>query len=136
MANVQKQKGDRAERVVRDLAADRYPGSFKTRAGFTEDLGDIIVEHPAGRVVLQVKDVASPAWKRWYEQLAAQVATCTTESSRPTVGGVIVHKYRGKADPAQWHAIAQLEDLLDLLDGAYNAGRRQAAETCTACALV
>ena len=55
MVNTNKAKGDRAERVVRDWAAKLWPGSFKTRAGFNEDLGDVIVEHPAGRVVLQVK---------------------------------------------------------------------------------
>ena len=127
MANRNKAKGDRAERAVRDWAESLYPGSFKTRAGFNDDLGDIILEHPGGRVVLQVKDVASPAWTEWFAQLAGQVLTCTAESpvTRPTLGGVIVHKARGQADPARWRAVAPLEAIMDLVDTAYSAGRAQ-----------
>lgn len=123
MANPNKRKGDVAERAVRDLATSRYPGSFKTRAGFNDDLGDVIVSHPAGRLVLQVKDVASPSWKMWRQQLADQVATCRNESFARVLGGVIVHKYRGHSDPATWHAVTSLGDLLDLLDEAYTRGR-------------
>lgn len=123
MANPNKRKGDMAERAVRDLMVERYPGSFKTRAGFNDDLGDVIAAHPAGRVVLQVKDVASPVWKTWRQQLADQVATCRNESETNVVGGVVVHKYRGHSDPALWHAVTSLGDLLDLLDEAYTRGR-------------
>lgn len=125
MGNANKAKGDRAERAVRDWAVGLYPGSFKTRAGFNEDLGDIILEHPGGRVVLQVKDVGSPTWTEWFAQLAGQVLTCAAESpaTRPTLGGVIVHKARGQADPARWRAVAPLEALMDLVDTAYTAGR-------------
>lgn len=129
MANPNKRKGDVAERAVRDLATSRYPGSFKTRAGFNDDLGDVIAAHPAGRLVLQVKDVASPSWKMWRKQLADQVATCRNESDTHVVGGVIVHKYRGHGDPASWHAITSLGDLLDLLDEAYTRGRHDGQHT-------
>lgn len=129
MANPNKRKGDVAERAVRDLATSRYPGSFKTRAGFNDDLGDVIANHPAGRLVLQVKDVASPSWKMWRKQLADQVATCRNESDTNVVGGVIVHKYRGHSDPASWHAITSLGDLLDLLDEAYTRGRHDGQHT-------
>lgn len=125
MANPNKRKGDVAERAVRDVATKRYPGSFKTRAGFNDDLGDVIAAHPAGRVVLQVKDVASPSWKKWREQLAEQVDTCERESEGRVIGGVIVHKYRGHADPGKWHAVTSLGDLFDLLDEAYEAGVSQ-----------
>ena len=129
MANPNKRKGDVAERAVRDLATSRYPGSFKTRAGFNDDLGDVIVSHPAGRLVLQVKDVASPAWKMWRKQLADQVDTCRIESDTHVAGGVIVHKYRGHSDPASWHAVTSLGDLLDLLDEAYTRGRYDGQHT-------
>lgn len=125
MANQNKARGDRAERAVRDWAAEHYAGSFKTRAGFNEDLGDVILEHPGGRVVLQVKDVASPAWREWFAQLAGQVLTCAAESERSVLGGVIVHKARGQADPALWRAVAPLEALMGLVDCAYMAGREQ-----------
>ena len=125
MANPNKAKGDRAERAVRDWAEANYPGSFKTRAGFNDDLGDIVLEHPGGRVVLQVKDVASPAWTEWFAQLSAQVLTCAAESERSVLGGVIVHKARGQADPARWRAVAPLEVLMALVDAAHYAGRLQ-----------
>ena len=128
MPNANKQRGDRAERAVRDLVVERYPGSFKTRAGFDDDLGDIVVDFHRSRVVLQVKDVASPLWRKWYEQLAAQVDTCRSSSGGiPTLGGLLVHKRRGIADAAQWNAVGTLGDVLDLLDAAYKAGRADEA---------
>lgn len=124
MANRNKQRGDRAERAVRDWAVDNYADSFKTRAGFNDDLGDVIVAHPAGRVVLQVKDVASPSWTEWFRQLQGQVDTCRRESGGlPVVGGVIVHKARGQSDPGSWRAVARLEDLMALLDQVHINGR-------------
>ena len=125
MVNPNKQRGDRAERAVRDFAGARYPGSFKTRAGFDDDLGDVIVEHPAGRVVAQVKDVGAPKWREWYDGLKGQVQTCLRKSQRHVLGGVIVWKYRGKSDPAHWHAVVPFADLLDLLDNTYAAGHAE-----------
>lgn len=131
MANSNKRKGDRAERAVRDWATSRWPESFKTRAGFNEDLGDIIVSGVnqdgsgalPGRVVLQVKDVASPKWAEWFKQLADQVATAVRESAPSRViGGVIVHKVRGSADPGQWRAVTTLGDFMYLVQAAYEAG--------------
>lgn len=122
MANANKRKGDVAERKVRDYLSTLHP-TFKTRAGFNDDLGDVLTDTPAGRLVVQVKDVASPAWKKWYEQIADQVSVCTEHTEDVDVlGGVIVHKYRGHADPRDWHAVARLEDLMSLISNAYNAG--------------
>lgn len=126
MANRNKQKGDRAERAVRDWAVARWPGSFKTRAGFNEDLGDVVADTPGGLVALQVKDVASPAWSTWFTQLASQVATLKANTAKNVLGGVIVHKLRGQADPASWRAVARLEDLAELLEAAYRAGQESA----------
>lgn len=122
MTGTNKRKGDVAERAVRDMVTDRYPGSFKTRAGFNDDLGDVIVEHAAGRIALQVKNVASPKWAQWYPQVADQIATCRAESNRDVVGGAIVWKYRGHADPNDWHVVTQARDFFDLLDAVYAAG--------------
>lgn len=124
MANRNKQKGDRAERAVRDWAVEHGPGSFKTRAGFNDDMGDILWLHTAGYVVLQVKDVARPAWSQWFRQLADQIATATREvrGERPVLGGVIVHKVRGVSDPAHWRAVLPLGVLDQLLENVYSAG--------------
>lgn len=124
MANANKRKGDVAERAVRDYAAERYPGSFKTRAGFNDDLGDVIAITDGGRLVLQVKNVAKPVWREWFTQLANQVATAVREShgSHRVIGGLIVHKARGVGNPAKWRAVAELDTVLDLLDEAYTNG--------------
>ena len=122
MANANKRKGDAAERKVRDFVTERWPRSFKTRAGFNDDLGDVIVEHPAGRIVLQVKDVASPTWRDWFKQLAGQVATCERESDKDVLGGLIVHKARGVGDAGKWRAVAELDTVLALISEAYDVG--------------
>lgn len=125
MANRNKQKGDRAERAVRDWAVTKWPASFKTRAGFDDDLGDIICLTRAGALVLQVKDVAKPAWGQWFTQLASQVRTCREKfrGNKRVIGGVIVHKSRGVADPSKWKAICTLEHLSIMIEEAYNAGQ-------------
>lgn len=123
MGNPNKQKGDRAERAVLAWCSERFPGSFKTRAGFNDDLGDVILEASGGRVGLQVKDVASPVWSAWFTQLRDQVATLRANSAPISVlGGVIVHKARGSSDPGTWRAVAPLADVVALIEAAYTAG--------------
>lgn len=128
MANANKAKGDRAERAVRDYVTERYPGSFKTRAGFNDDLGDVLVGHPGGIVVLQVKDVAAPAWSAWFKQLAEQVGNCVrhVRGTNRVLGGAVVHKARGTADASAWRAVLTLGQLIDLVDAAYAAGHDDA----------
>ena len=86
---------------------------------------------PGGRLALQVKDVASPTWTAWFKQLADQVATLRRESKGDArvLGGVIVHKLRGHANPSTWRAILRLEDLADLLEATYQAGIQDASST-------
>lgn len=128
MANANKRKGDVAERAVRDYLSTLWP-TKKTRAGFDDDLGDVLADTPAGRLVVQVKDVASPAWKTWYAQLADQVRVCRELSDgKPVLGGILVHKYRGHSQAEQWHAICRLEEFTDIIDQAYQAGRTNALE--------
>lgn len=115
MANPNKVKGDRAERAVLAYLKDSWPGSFKTRSGFNDDLGDVIAETPAGRLVVQVKDTTAARWSEWFAQLDAQVATCRQESNGPVIGGVIVWKTRGSANPADWRTIARLDNTVDLI---------------------
>lgn len=130
MANANKRKGDRAERAVRDWAVARYADSFKTRAGFNDDIGDVLVTHPAGLIVLQVKDVASPAWSTWFNQLHSQVTACLNHvrGTRRVLGGVIVHKRRGSANPGNWRVVTTLDDMDTLITNAYAAGYLDASD--------
>ena len=116
MPNANKAKGDRAERAVRDfLVAQGFTGTFKTRAGFDDDLGDVIVPRdpdPATRsgFAVQVKDWATPAWKAWFSQLADQVRVGGHRH------GVIWWKRRGSADPGTWTVMMAGDAFVDLLE--------------------
>lgn len=115
MPNANKRKGDRAECSVRDYLQAIWPGTIRTRAGFQDDLGDIIADTPRGLLCVQVKDVASPHWTTWMTQLEEQISALRANTTKPVIGGVIVWKQRGKADPATWRAILPLEKLPELI---------------------
>lgn len=75
MANSAKTKGDRFERAVL-WAAQRagFPNARRTRAGYERDSGDIhLVRTRSGpEVIVQCKDVVTPNWTEWLEQMDAQ----------------------------------------------------------------
>lgn len=114
MPNPQKQKGDRAERAVRDyLTAQGFRGAFKTRAGYSDDRGDVIVPlrgHQGGGMAVQVKDVATPAWKAWMAGLADQVRNGGHRH------GVIWWKRRGSSDPGTWTVMMTGQAFLEVLE--------------------
>ena len=109
-----KRKGDRAERAVRDYLKSLGLEVKRTRAGFNQDLGDIILTTNRGLITLQVKDCAQANWKTWFEQLDSQVETLKANTTQPVVGGVLVWKLRGTST-SKWRAISQLENLQTLL---------------------
>lgn len=115
MANPNKRRGDRAELAVAKYLQTIWPDTIKTRAGFNDDLGDVIAETPRGLLCVQVKDVASPQWKTWFQQLENQVATLRANTMKPVIGGILVWKLRGNSNPANWRAICQLEQLPTLI---------------------
>lgn len=115
MANPNKRKGDAAERKVRDRLALTFP-TKKTRAGFDDDLGDVIAETPRGLFAFQVKDVASPQWKTWWEQLAAQIKNLRGNTDKEVLGGAIVHKARGHGNAGKWRVIMELDQFIELLN--------------------
>ncbi|MFW8622504.1 hypothetical protein ACOI1A_00865 [Corynebacterium glutamicum] len=115
MMNANKRKGDRAERAVRDHLALTFP-TKKTRAGFDDDLGDVIAETPRGLFTFQVKDVASPPWKTWWEQLASQVTNLRSNTEKAVRGGAIVHKVRGQGTAGRWRVVMELDQFIELLN--------------------
>lgn len=118
MPNRNKQRGDRAEVAVKNYFQSLGFESKRTRAGFDSDLGDVIAETPRGLLCVQVKDVASPQWKTWFQQLESQVTTLKANTTKPVIGGILVWKMRGSANPANWRAICQLEQLPTLIGDA------------------
>lgn len=114
MPNANKAKGDRAEAAVRDfLKAQGFVSAFRTRAGWDDDRGDVIVplrRSQPGGIAIQVKDVASPAWKTWFQQLKAQVANGHHHH------GVIWWKRRGSADPGTWTVMMDGHAFLEVME--------------------
>ena len=112
MANPNKDKGDRAEMAVRDLIEEYFPGSWRTRAGWDEDRGDIVLDvlgDKALTVAVQVKDTAARPGTPEFRALAEQIKA---GGSR---WGVIWWKLRGKGDPRAWSVMMNGEEFLRLM---------------------
>ena len=114
MPNANKAKGDRAEAAVRDfLKAQGFRDAFRTRAGWDDDRGDVIVPEKRsqpGGLCIQVKDVATPAWKEWFRQLADQIENGNHRH------GVIWWKRRGQSDPGKWTVMMDGYAFLEILE--------------------
>lgn len=52
---------------------------------------------------------------RLFAQLEDQVQTLRANTTKPVVGGVLVWKARGSADPATWRTITTLNHLPELI---------------------
>lgn len=112
MANANKAKGDRAEAAVRDLITEYFPESWRTRAGWDEDRGDVVLDvlgDQALTVAVQVKDTASRPGTPEFRALADQIKA---GGSR---WGVIWWKLRGKGDPRDWHVTMTGQEFLRLM---------------------
>lgn len=112
MANANKAKGDRAEAAVRDYVTEYFPESWRTRAGWDDDRGDIVLDLLGDKILtwaVQVKDVATPSWKEWFDGLSAQIRAGSHQ------GGVLWWKYRGKSHPKDWRVIMTGQEYMDLM---------------------
>lgn len=102
------------ERVTADYLAatvdDRVDRRVKTGA---EDKGDIAaLRMPDGRrVVIECKDVVKQDIGGWVREMEVERA------NDKAAAGAVVHKRRGKADPADQYVTMTLRDLVVLLGG-------------------
>lgn len=110
MANAAKNRGNKYERDVEQLCrAAGFPDAKRTRAGRREDEGDIHLDR-GSRYILQTKDVVTPQWRPWLDELAEQVAAAKAEH------GALVVKRRGTGGrPALHLAVLPLDAYLALL---------------------
>lgn len=110
-----KTAGTRAERAVADYLAselddDRIDRRVKTGAKDRGDIGGVRTPH-GGRVVIEVKDTTVTALGEWIREVEAE------RGNDDAIAGIVVHKRRGKGDPADWYTTATLRDLVALLQG-------------------
>lgn len=112
MANAAKRKGDEGEREVMYLLRMLgWPKASRTRAGRMEDAGDIhLVPRADGAdAIVQVKNVVTPKWKEWWEELAKQKARAGAEVA------FLVHHPKGVGNAAKWHVVMHLDQFAELL---------------------
>jgi hypothetical protein len=109
MTNARKAQGDRAETAARDHARARgFPGTERTRAGYTRDHGDL---HLAPGVIAQVKDCRTLRWGEWLPELAEQRADAGADVAML----VVKRPGMGARSTGQWLAVMSYDDMLDLV---------------------
>ena len=102
MTSPSKAKGSRAElAVARYLQEAGWPYAERSRAGWTDDRGDI---DGIPGVVVEVKDCKRHDLSGWLAELEVETANARA------VTGVLVVKRRLHTNPADWYAITRLGD--------------------------
>ena len=106
MTSPQKATGSRAElAVARYMQEAGWPYAERSRAGWTDDRGDI---DGAPGIVVEVKDHKKFALSEWMGELEVEVANARA------ITGVLVVKRRLHTDPADWYAVTRFGDWCHL----------------------
>ena len=110
--NRNKAKGDRAEMVARDFfRLNGFPGTERTRAGYTRDFGDL---HLSPGALVQVKDCQVLRWSEWFDGLEEQI-----KGHGADVGFLMVKRPRmGSAQVGQWLAVMPVDRMTRLVRAA------------------
>ncbi|MDP9144407.1 MAG: hypothetical protein M3N43_06885 [Actinomycetota bacterium] len=111
MTNANKRKGDWAELAVqKTLQRLGFPWTEKTRAGYARDHGDLHL-CPGPAAIAQVKNVRTPHWSEWLEQLAEQ----KTNAGADVAFLVWKRAGLGETRAGEWLAVMTLAEMTDLL---------------------
>jgi len=110
--NRNKAKGDRAEMAARDFfRLNGFPGTERTRAGYTRDFGDL---HLSPGALVQVKDCQVLRWSEWFTDLEEQI-----DGHGADVGFLMVKRPRmGPAQVGQWLAVMPVDRMTRLVRAA------------------
>lgn len=111
--------GTRFERTIADFLAtrlgdDRIDRRPKTGAKDRGDIGGVRTPL-GGRVVLECKDTTRLDLPGWLRQAEVE------RGNDDAVAGVVVHKKRGTAEPAEQYVTMSLETLAVLIEGGARA---------------
>lgn len=107
MPNRNKQKGDRFERATLLAALPYFPEAKRTRAGWDEDRGDVLLD-PNMRFIAQSKDCQSKPWFTWLDELDVQL------KHSGALHGAIVSKRTGVSDAGEAMAVMRFENWLKM----------------------
>lgn len=106
MSSKAKQKGSKAEREVVKYLQEWWPYAERRLAGATDDKGDV---SGVPGVCIEIKDHAKMALAGWIEEMILE-----TKNARAWTG-VVIHKRRGKSNPADWYASMPVSTWVELL---------------------
>jgi hypothetical protein len=110
VSNPNKAKGSAAERASCDYLNSRGIEAERVPAGATLDRGDLWVPDKNWPAI-QVKNHARLDLAGWVDDVEAQAVNAGRET------GIVVHKRRGKGNPASWYVTCTLETLVTLMEG-------------------
>ena len=100
-----RRKGQRAEQdVARYLRSEKWDAQTSRAASGAQRGDDLVTDCPLS---FEIKDHARVELAAWVDQ-----AVSNSSPGRP---GVVVHKRRGKGNPADWYATMRLGDLIWLM---------------------
>ena len=106
MGSAAKAKGAQAERDVGAWLKQWYPYVDRRLAGATLDKGDI---SGIPGVTIEIKNHAGMDLAGWVEELKVEMANDNAWT------GVVLHKRKGKGDPADWYATMPASVWIELL---------------------
>ena len=107
MSNPAKAKGSGAERdVVKWLKINGFSYADRRLAGATLDKGDI---SGIPGVTIEIKNHATMKLAEWLAELQVEM-----ENDKAWTG-VVIHKRKGKGNPADWYATMPAQVWLELL---------------------
>jgi hypothetical protein len=111
VSNPNKAKGSAAERAVADYLNVRGLEAERVPAGSNLDRGDIWVPDKSFPAI-QVKNHARLDLSGWVDDVAIQAKNAGRET------GIVIHKRRGKGNPASWYVTCTLDTLITIIEGA------------------
>lgn len=110
MSNANKAKGSAAERASCDYLNSRGVEAERVPAGATLDRGDLWLPDKNWPAI-QVKNHARLDLAGWVDDVEIQAVNAGREN------GIVIHKRRGKGNPASWYVTCTLETLVNLMEG-------------------
>ena len=102
MPNASKRKGDRGEReLVAWLVRNGYPLAHRSRAGWSDDIGDVL---GIPDLTIEVKAAKTMRLGPWLDELDVE------RVNAGTTRGVLVVRRPGWPDPGEWFAVRRVRD--------------------------
>ena len=102
MSNPSKVKGDKAERdLVAWLVRNGYPLAHRSRAGWSDDVGDVL---GVPGLVIEVKHAKTMRLGPWLDELDVEKVNAGCRS------GVLIVRRPGWPDPGEWFAVRRVRD--------------------------